>query len=44
MTLTHVKRMSLAVLPPTNSRAQREVRRRTSERASTANDADARPI
>jgi len=44
MTLAQVKPMSLAALPPTNSRAQRAVRGRTSERASTANDADAGPI
>jgi len=44
MTLAYVKPMSLAMLPPKNSRAQRAVRRYTSERASTANDADARPI
>src|SRR5258707_13394389 len=36
MTLAYVKPMSLATLPPMNSRAQRAVRRRTSERASTA--------
>jgi hypothetical protein len=44
MTLAYVKPMSLATLPPTNSRAQRAVRPYTNERASTANDADARPI
>jgi hypothetical protein len=44
MTLAGVKPMSFAVLPPTKSPAQRAVRRYTSERASLANDADARPI
>ena len=40
MTLAGVKPMSFAMLPPTKSRAQRAVRRRTSEKASTANDAE----
>src|ERR1700751_4676984 len=36
--------MSPASLSPANSRARRAVRRHTSERASTASDADAQPI
>jgi hypothetical protein len=44
LTLAGVKPISLEVLPPANSRMQRAMRRRTSERASTASDADTRSI